>query len=569
MLGQRIEFTLTPVQVTPPPQPTWSKTEEGFIDMEIQRLLLKGVIAHSVHEEGDFISSTFVRPKKDGAYRMILNLKSLNQYVEYHHFKLDTIWTAVHMMTPGCFMASIDLKDAYYSVHIDNLHQKYLIKSVLYPTQRLVFLGFVLDSIVMRIYLTPEKASNVKNACQRVLLSPCPLIREVAQVLGLLTSSFPGIMYGPLHYRWTEMDKTWALQENKGNFDKPMRLSTAAKGELQWWVNCVETSYNPVSHGPMQVTMITDASKTGWGCTVNGIPTGGCWDPEEAARHINYLETMDVFLGLQSFSDQVSDKHVKVLVDNTTAMACINQMGTCHSNDINTLVIKIWQWCIRHNIWLTVAHIPGKDNIIADGESRKSRRETEWALNPQIYQDAIAHLGQTPDIDLFASRLNYKCKLYVSYQPDPGAFAINAFHLSLDSLNFYAFPPFCIIQQVLQKIRKDSATGLIVVPYWPTQAWWPVLTNMLVPYPLLLPSKPNTLQLPSDPQLIHPLSKTIRLLLCLLSGDYSRVKVFQKQLQPSYSRHGGVAPHGSTVPTCGDGNSIVVLGKLIPFQQLL
>ena len=283
----------------------------------------------------------------------------------------------------------------------------------------------------------------------------------------------------------------------------------------------------------MLVIMTTDASQTGWGCTVNGIPTGGCWDPEVANRHINYLETMAVFLGLQSFSDQVSDKHVKALVDNTTAMACINQMGTCHSNDINSLVIKIWQWCIRHNIWLSVAHIPGKDNIIADGESRKSRRETEWALNPQIYQDAIAHLGQTPDIDLFASRLNYKCKLYVSYQPDPGAFVINAFHLSWDSLNFYAFPPFCILQKVLQKIRKDSATGVTLVPYWPTQAWWPVLTNMLVACPLLLPRKPNTLQLPSDPQLIHQLSKTIRLLLCLLSGDYSRVKAFQKQLQPS------------------------------------
>ena len=35
VLGQRSGFTLTPVQVTPPPQPTWSKTEEEFIDMEI------------------------------------------------------------------------------------------------------------------------------------------------------------------------------------------------------------------------------------------------------------------------------------------------------------------------------------------------------------------------------------------------------------------------------------------------------------------------------------------------------------------------------------------------------
>ena len=107
---------------------------------------------------------------------------------------------------------------------------------------------------------------------------------------------------------------------------------------------------------------------------------------------------MAVFLGLQSFSDQVSDKHVKTLVDNTTAMTCINQMGTCHSNDINSLVIKISQWCIRHNIWLRVAHISGKDNIIADGESRKSHRETEWALNPQIYQDAIALTNQIPGL---------------------------------------------------------------------------------------------------------------------------------------------------------------------------
>ena len=211
----------------------------------------------------------------------------------------------------------------------------------------------------------------------------------------------------------------------------------------------------------MQVTITTDASQTGWGCTVNGISTGGCWDPMEADRHINYLETMPLFLRLQSFSDQVSDKHVKVLVDNTSAMACINQMGTCHSNDINSLVIKIWQWCIRHIIWLTVAHIPGKDNIITDGESRKSRKETEWALHPQIYQDAIAHLGQTPNI---------------------GAFVINAFHLSWDSLNFYAFPPFCIIQKVLKRICKDSATGVILVS---TQAWRPVLTDMLVVYPLL------------------------------------------------------------------------------------
>lgn len=65
MLGQRIEFTLTPVQVTPSLQPNWSKTEEEFIDMKIQGLLLKGMIAHSVHEEGEFPPYLCVQKRMD------------------------------------------------------------------------------------------------------------------------------------------------------------------------------------------------------------------------------------------------------------------------------------------------------------------------------------------------------------------------------------------------------------------------------------------------------------------------------------------------------------------------
>ena len=59
-------------------------------------------------------------------FGMILNLKALNQYVEYNHFKMETIWIAVSMMKPGCYMAIIDIKDAYYCVPINKVHQKYL-----------------------------------------------------------------------------------------------------------------------------------------------------------------------------------------------------------------------------------------------------------------------------------------------------------------------------------------------------------------------------------------------------------------------------------------------------------
>jgi hypothetical protein len=40
--------------------------------------------------------------------------------------KMDTIWSAVCMISPGCYKASIDLKNVYYSVRVNPNHQKYL-----------------------------------------------------------------------------------------------------------------------------------------------------------------------------------------------------------------------------------------------------------------------------------------------------------------------------------------------------------------------------------------------------------------------------------------------------------
>ena len=43
-----------------------------------------------------------------------------------HHFKMDTIQTGLKLMRPRCFMASVDLKDAYYSVPVAKEDRKYL-----------------------------------------------------------------------------------------------------------------------------------------------------------------------------------------------------------------------------------------------------------------------------------------------------------------------------------------------------------------------------------------------------------------------------------------------------------
>ncbi|KYN21781.1 hypothetical protein ALC57_05840, partial [Trachymyrmex cornetzi] len=69
------------------------------------------------------------------------------------------------------------------------------------------------------------------------------------------------------------------------------------------------------------------------------------------------------------------------------------------------------------------------------------------------------------EIDLFASILNAKCERYLSWFPDPGAWAVDAFTITWNSVFFYAFPPFILITRVLRKIVDESAEGVVVVPW--------------------------------------------------------------------------------------------------------
>ena len=103
-----------------------NKSEEKLLELELEKLLGKQVLEETFHTEGEFISPVFLTPKPDGSFRMILNLKNLNKSVKYYHFKMDTLQAALRLMEPQGFMASIDLKDAYYSVPVANTSRKYL-----------------------------------------------------------------------------------------------------------------------------------------------------------------------------------------------------------------------------------------------------------------------------------------------------------------------------------------------------------------------------------------------------------------------------------------------------------
>ena len=204
---------------------------------------------------------------------------------------------------------------------------------------------------------------------------------------------------------------------------------------------------------------------------------------------------------------------------------------------------------------------------MADFHSRNFRDNTEWMLNPVVFKQLSAH-SFVPEVDLFASRLNCQLTPFVSWKPEPGAWAVNAFSLCWTALKFYAFPPFSILERVLAKVQQDGATGMLVTPFWSTQPWFPQLLELLIDHPRLIQPKKDLLQLNGRLDMVHPLHSKLALLVTIISGQPSKVQAYQQRIQPSFVMPGEREPNSNTTAHCVDGESFVVDGKSIPLLLL-
>ena len=150
-------------------------------------------------------------------------------------------------------------------------------------------------------------------------------------------------------------------------------------------------------------------------------------------------------------------------------------MGGLVSGSSHRLAKEIQSYYSERNTWLSAIHIRGKENNEADCMSRLINDNTERKLDPKIVQKILKLFSVKPEIDIFASHLNYQVPTYVSCNSDKNVYAIDAFSISWANIKFYAFPPFSLIGISISKIRREMAVGIMIISWWVTQFWFPMM----------------------------------------------------------------------------------------------
>lgn len=103
----------------------------------------------------------------------------------------------------------------------------------------------------------------------------------------------------------------------------------------------------------------------------------------------------------------------------------------------------------------------------------------------------------------------------ISWSRDSDSITVAAFTVDWSQWFCYAFPPFALVLRVLRKLQDDHARGIVIVPYWPAQVWFPVFTAMLHSEPIYF--QPNINLLRSLDRQPHPIWR-ITLVAGLLCG---------------------------------------------------
>jgi len=124
--GVTLPFDKTPERFVLPNR-AFSDKEELFVDSELQRLLQEGSIVKCSEDDiPQCISPINCVPKKNNKFRLVTDLRELNQYCCKRNFQYEDIKSVLEVIRPADQLITVDVKDGFFHVPVHKEWQSFL-----------------------------------------------------------------------------------------------------------------------------------------------------------------------------------------------------------------------------------------------------------------------------------------------------------------------------------------------------------------------------------------------------------------------------------------------------------
>ena len=441
-------------------------------------------------------------------------------------------------------------------------------KSDLTPKKDFVFLGVRFNLDTGTVTPPDSKIQGVLQLVACIMSQSRIRVRHLLRVIGILNHVADYIDLGRLYLRPVQFYLLSFSKNLREELDHWLPVRPSLRMALLPWTNEQWLSSKvPLRLPSPTLTVATDASLVGWGAHMDDQLLSGRWSAREATLHISVLEIRAVRRALETLQSQVQNQSVRIMTDSVSAAAYIRREGGTKSLQLYQEARELLLWCRQHQVHVTPHFLPGHLNVLADLQSRPHQvLATEWTLHPQIFKRLQSHFPEMT-IDLFATRLNNRLPQFVSPFPDPLAVDSDALTMEWDGFHAYAFPPFAIIAEVLNKIARSQMTCVLITPWWPTQAWFPEALRLLTGPPIQLPHYRRLLSQPHR-QIYHQDPSWLNLHAWPLSSSDSERRAYQTELQHLRQASCGPVPPGCISPTGGHSATGAGVTDWIPCIQL-
>ena len=349
-------------------------------------------------------------------------------------------------------------------------------KSVWDPIQSAVWLGLEIDTKLFVLKIKEKRIQKVLGQISKFLNTCKASAREISSIAGGIVSQ--GLVLGPITGLFTR--EMYRFIDATPSWDRKVSTPAAVYSELDFWSkNLRSLNVRPLKNlnVPVCASIAVQSDASNVACaaimkiddalfsshknfSMAEVDTSSTWRELEAVR-----------FSLQSFAPMLHGRVVNWETDNQ-AVPIIAAKGS-KKKHLQDLAVSLYFLCKKESINLRLSWIPRDENTVADEMSRYVDYD-DWRTSVTFFNYLNARWGPFT-IDRFANSRNTKTTRYNALFWNPLCEAVDAFTQDWSGENNWLVPPVFLVPSVLHHARSCRASGTLVVPFWESAAFWPML----------------------------------------------------------------------------------------------